>query len=78
MRGLLLSIAALSASACALTKVTAISTNASGSIVHATGARVRTLGMNSLWVEQNLEWECVRQSDERLACQRRVTNFPAP
>lgn len=78
MRRALLSLAALSASACAVTRVTDIATNASGSIVHVTGARVRTIGAEAMWIEQNLEWECVRQADARLACQQHVSNLPAP
>ncbi|MBL8683843.1 MAG: hypothetical protein JNK05_32020 [Myxococcales bacterium] len=78
MRAALIAVAALGANACAVTRVTDIATNASGSVVHVTGARVRTLGLNALWVEQNLEWHCVRQPDERLVCRRSVTEFPPP
>ena len=78
MKRVLLSLAALSADACAVTRVTDLATNASGSIVHVTGARVRTLGINAMWVEENLEWECLRQPDGRLACRSQLANLPAP
>lgn len=78
MKSLLISLAALSTSACAVTKVTDIATNASGSVVHVTGVRLRTIGLTGYWVDQNLEWQCARQADERLQCRRYVTNFPAP
>lgn len=78
MRALLFSLAALSTSACAVTKVTDIATNASGSIVHVTGSRLRMLAADALWVEENLEWVCERQPDQRLACRRYVTHLPPP